>query len=255
MLSLFGSTYLCEKTFSVLNLNKSRVRTRLTDSHLPDTLGINAAAFEPDLAFVLSIPQNLYEPRVCRVELTPAHCMQSEKCILNSVDKKTVYMNCVKIINKTRLCNRSQSFWSERQSRDNELSPQWRILHKPALQNCADNLQWQIFHGAISTNAFLSVMNPAVLNKCPYYVVQETVFHVFPECRRLTVLFDLLTHIFACLTNVSLPVFIFVPQYTKDSKEKCQLLNFLMGEEKMSIYLSLRDRMQGGPGQDEFDSF
>lgn len=53
MLSLFGSTYLCEKTFSVMNLNKSHVRTRLSDSHLQDILRINTTAIEPDLAFVL----------------------------------------------------------------------------------------------------------------------------------------------------------------------------------------------------------
>ncbi|KAE8287813.1 General transcription factor II-I repeat domain-containing protein 2B [Larimichthys crocea] len=61
MLSLFGSTYLCEKTFSVMNLNKSRVRTRLTDSHLRDTLRINTTAFEPDLAFVLQ-SRSQYHP-------------------------------------------------------------------------------------------------------------------------------------------------------------------------------------------------
>ena len=33
MLSLFGSTYVCEKPFLVMNLNKSRVRARLSDSH------------------------------------------------------------------------------------------------------------------------------------------------------------------------------------------------------------------------------
>lgn len=53
MLSLFGSTYLCEKTFSVMKLNKSHVRTRLSDSHLQDILRINTTAIEPDLAFVL----------------------------------------------------------------------------------------------------------------------------------------------------------------------------------------------------------
>ena len=53
MLSLFGLTYLCEKTFLVMNLIKSRARTRPTDSHLRDMLPINTTAFEPDLAFVL----------------------------------------------------------------------------------------------------------------------------------------------------------------------------------------------------------
>ncbi|XP_047196311.1 general transcription factor II-I repeat domain-containing protein 2-like [Hippoglossus stenolepis] len=33
MMSLLGSTYICEQTFSLLTLNKSRLRTRTTDSH------------------------------------------------------------------------------------------------------------------------------------------------------------------------------------------------------------------------------
>ncbi|XP_077340540.1 general transcription factor II-I repeat domain-containing protein 2-like [Lithobates pipiens] len=53
MLSLFGSTYICEKTFSVMNVNKNRVRTRLSDSHLRDILRIKTTAFDPDLAYVL----------------------------------------------------------------------------------------------------------------------------------------------------------------------------------------------------------
>uniref|UniRef100_A0A3P9MHA2 SPIN-DOC-like zinc-finger domain-containing protein n=1 Tax=Oryzias latipes TaxID=8090 RepID=A0A3P9MHA2_ORYLA len=53
MLSLFGSTYLCEKTFSVMNFNKNCVRTRLNDSHLRDILRIKTTVCEPDLAFVM----------------------------------------------------------------------------------------------------------------------------------------------------------------------------------------------------------
>ena len=34
MTNLFGSTYVCEQTFSPLNQNKSRLRTRMTDGHL-----------------------------------------------------------------------------------------------------------------------------------------------------------------------------------------------------------------------------
>ncbi|XP_045890108.1 transmembrane protein 132C [Micropterus dolomieu] len=52
MLSLFGSTYLCEQTFSVMNLNKNRLRSRLTDPHQCDILHIATAALKPDLACV-----------------------------------------------------------------------------------------------------------------------------------------------------------------------------------------------------------
>lgn len=53
MLSLFDSTYLCEKTFSVMNITKSRHRTRLSDSHLRDFLRIKTTAFEPDVNLML----------------------------------------------------------------------------------------------------------------------------------------------------------------------------------------------------------
>ena len=61
MLSLFGSTYLCEQTFSVMNLNKNRLRSRLTDAHLRDILRISTTAVKPDLARVLQ-SRSQYHP-------------------------------------------------------------------------------------------------------------------------------------------------------------------------------------------------
>ena len=61
MLSLFGSTYLCEKTFSVMNLNKNRLRSRLSDSHLRDILRISTTALKPDLASLLK-SRSQYHP-------------------------------------------------------------------------------------------------------------------------------------------------------------------------------------------------
>lgn len=61
MLSLFGSTYLCEKTFSVMNITKSRVRTRLSDSHLRDVLRIKTTVFEPELDYILQ-SRSQYHP-------------------------------------------------------------------------------------------------------------------------------------------------------------------------------------------------
>lgn len=34
LLSMFGTTYLCEQDFSVMSINKTRLRSRLTHSHL-----------------------------------------------------------------------------------------------------------------------------------------------------------------------------------------------------------------------------
>ncbi|KAF7654558.1 hypothetical protein LDENG_00068360 [Lucifuga dentata] len=61
MLSLLGSTYLCEQTFSVMNLNKNLLKSRLSDFHLHDILRISTTAFKPDLACILQ-PRSQYHP-------------------------------------------------------------------------------------------------------------------------------------------------------------------------------------------------
>ena len=42
MLSMFGSTYLCEQLFSRMKLNKARHRSRLTDEHLHSVLRLSS---------------------------------------------------------------------------------------------------------------------------------------------------------------------------------------------------------------------
>lgn len=53
MTSLFGTTYICEQTFSLLTLNKSRLRTKMSDSHLCDVLHISTSKLTRDLPAVL----------------------------------------------------------------------------------------------------------------------------------------------------------------------------------------------------------
>uniref|UniRef100_A0A8C8RDR1 HAT C-terminal dimerisation domain-containing protein n=1 Tax=Pelusios castaneus TaxID=367368 RepID=A0A8C8RDR1_9SAUR len=48
MLALFGSTYVCEQTFSIININKSRHRSQLTDQHLRSILRIATTKLTPD---------------------------------------------------------------------------------------------------------------------------------------------------------------------------------------------------------------
>lgn len=48
MLVLFGSTYVCEQTFSVMNINKARHRAQLTDGHLRSVLRIATTKLTPD---------------------------------------------------------------------------------------------------------------------------------------------------------------------------------------------------------------
>uniref|UniRef100_A0A8P4KAC5 Reverse transcriptase domain-containing protein n=1 Tax=Dicentrarchus labrax TaxID=13489 RepID=A0A8P4KAC5_DICLA len=167
---------------------------------------------------------------------------------LHKADKKTLYTNCVKTIHKTRLCDRAQCVWTERLG---GLSPQWRTLYKPPLKKRTGDLQWRILHGAIATNAFLSVLNHSVVKECPFCGLTENIFHVFTECRRLADIFNVLTRVFNLFGVIfTAPVFICGVGFKKTEKVKCRLLNFLIGEAKMSIYLTRRDRLQGGPTLD-----
>lgn len=38
VLCMFGTTYICEQVFSVMNINKTKLRSRLTHKHLNDIL-------------------------------------------------------------------------------------------------------------------------------------------------------------------------------------------------------------------------
>ena len=50
ILCMFGTTYLCEQAFSVMNINKSKLRNRLTDGHLNDVMKIaTAQKLSPDI--------------------------------------------------------------------------------------------------------------------------------------------------------------------------------------------------------------
>lgn len=48
MLVLFGSTYVCEQTFSIMNINKASHRSKLTDQHLRSVLRIATTKLTPD---------------------------------------------------------------------------------------------------------------------------------------------------------------------------------------------------------------
>ena len=47
-LVLFGSTYICEQTFSTMSINKNKLRSNLTDTNLQSLLRITTSNMEPD---------------------------------------------------------------------------------------------------------------------------------------------------------------------------------------------------------------
>ena len=59
MLVLFGSTYICEQTFSVMKFTKSRYRSSLTNEHLSAVLRISTSDIQPDFDGLVKAQQRL----------------------------------------------------------------------------------------------------------------------------------------------------------------------------------------------------
>ena len=60
ILCMFGTTYLCEQAFSVMNINKSKVRNRLTHGHLNDVMKIaTAQKLSPDMDKLVKVKRCL----------------------------------------------------------------------------------------------------------------------------------------------------------------------------------------------------
>ena len=52
-----GSTYICEQVFSILNLNKNKLRKKITDDHLWDTIRIATTKVIPNLHSIIQRKQ------------------------------------------------------------------------------------------------------------------------------------------------------------------------------------------------------
>src|SRR4029434_7885297 len=149
------------------------------------------------------------------------------------------YKACVKVLNKQKLNSRVDTPWRRKLNLDDNVKPAWRALYKPPLTKKFADLQWKILHGIVAVNSFVSVINPAVDDKCPFCVERETVFHCFMECERLGSLLCRLQLIFRAFKVVfTKNCFIFGVMCMQKKKSQCQLLNFITGQAKMAIWIS-----------------
>ncbi len=134
---------------------------------------------------------------------------------------------------------------------DADRRPQWRALYKPPLIKGTGDLQWRILHGAIAVNSFISVLNPEIGAKCPFCNGRENIFHAFVNCARLELLFLLLGNIFASFSETfSLEVFILGFKYARKRRFSCQLLNFVIGQAKLAVYMSRKKKIEHNLEQD-----
>lgn len=141
--------------------------------------------------------------------------------------------------------------WKSKLGVDEDCKPNWRVLYKPPLTKKAGDIQWKVLHGTVAVNAFVSVINHNVQSGCPFCDMRETVFHCFMECDRLVDLFSVLKGLFFKFGEVfSFKSFIFGPKYYFSIRKKSQLLNFLVGQAKLVIYISSKNKIESKTGQE-----
>lgn len=157
---------------------------------------------------------------------------------------KAFYKMCVIVLNKENLNLRVDTPWRNVLRLQSDVRPEWRTLYKPPLRKQFGDLQWRLLHGILAMNAFVCIVNPMVCQDCPFCFQRETVFHCFMDCSRLLPLFDVLKTLFLTFGEVfSLQLFILGSKYTQRHRSKCQLINFVLGQAKMAIYMSRSNKM------------
>ncbi len=102
-----------------------------------------------------------------------------------------------------------------------------------------------MLHGAVAVNAFISIINPEIDAGCPFCTERETIFHAFVNCARLEPLSLYLGSIFRnCNESFSMVLFIFGFKYVIKKIFICQLLNFVLGQAKLAIYVSRKTKVE-----------
>lgn len=81
-------------------------------------------------------------------------------------------------------------------------------------------------------------------------------FHCFSACSRLTPIFSLLAQFFTAFNlNFNITVFIFGNGYRKKTKRIDQIVNFLVGQAKLAIYKTRKNRVQREGSDDVLSMF
>lgn len=95
------------------------------------------------------------------------------------------------------------------------------------------------------------MLNPEISPDCPFCGQRETVFHAFMYCCRLRPLFHVLENLLTLFNEFfSMQMFICVFKYVRRRSFECQLLNFVLGQSKMAIYVSRQNKVENKSGQD-----
>lgn len=163
--------------------------------------------------------------------------------VLKSQD---LYRLCIKSAHCRELRGRVDSRWRAHLSLGEEGTPEWRVLYKPPLDKRAGDLQWRLIHGILATGRLLHKIDPSISSECVFCSQEETVFHAYSDCERLVPLFQLLSNLLQSLGVLfTRLMFIFGVPYRQKHSNVCVLINFLLGQAKLAVLKSRKNRLAG----------
>ncbi len=85
------------------------------------------------------------------------------------------FANCDSFYQHRSKIRTNYNVWSFKCWRD--IKTFWGSIYKPPLTKKVGDLQWWVLLGIIAVNAFISILNPTVQDKCPFCIDRETIFH------------------------------------------------------------------------------
>lgn len=164
----------------------------------------------------------------------------------SQTSKKSLYAVSVKVLNQTSLVGVPESGWLGVLAPGSSPRGSWRSRYKPPIEKRCADLQWRVVHGAVATNRHVAHIDPRVGSLCVFCQAEENLQHLWLCCPRLVSLFFLLQQWLADLGHVlDDKFFIFGPIYSVAQCRSVCLVNFLLGQAKMSIWLTRRNKMKG----------
>jgi len=163
--------------------------------------------------------------------------------LFEDISKKALYLSCVKVTHQSELKNCRESRWLEEFGQDSSPRRCWRSFYKSPIEKRTADLQWRIVHSAIATNRYLARVDPTVGKECVFCGQEETLKHLFLDCSRLKGLFQILKSWLRKLgEDIDEKMFVFGPKYVAAERKRISLINFLIGEAKLAIWITRKNK-------------
>ena len=181
-------------------------------------------------------------------------------CSLASLSRRGLYAWVIHVRHAQVLAGRPDTPWRRRLGPPGSppAHPAWRTLYKPPIAKKTGDLQWRLLHGILATGTFASHLDPAASTACPFCPgdVEETLFHAFLDCPRLQPLFVTLSLLLRALgRSFSETTYVCSCPYRAAERGPVCLANFVLGQAKLAVLKSRRNRLAGTGSDDALRLF